>query len=136
MSLQAHPELVERLVELNTQAFGSTDDYSQPQYLEKFIKERKNTCLLHTYRKKIIGYYLLLHDRKALYGERLAVDEKYRNKKAGTKLIRKAFREAQRRRKPFITYTHRDNLGSLNLHLRLGMKLTKIKNNYLYLSTP
>ncbi len=135
MPLKSYKGLAERLAELGTQAFGSADYYSQPENIEKFLTKPNTLCLLRKQDSKIIGYYLLRFGLKQLHGERLAVERRHRNKKIGTKLIRGALGVARKKRKSFTTYTRRDNLGSFNLHMRCGMKLTKIDDNYLYLST-
>lgn len=135
MPAKINSALVERLIELNIQAFGSEDPYSDPKSLTKFLKGKKNSCLLHAIKNKVVGYYLLRNDRKAIHGERLAVDQEHRNKKIGARLIRRAIKHAHGAGKPLLAHAHRDNLVSLNLHLKLGMKLTKVADDFLYLST-
>lgn len=128
--------LVERIAELNRQGFGSVDWYSQPENIAKFLSEHQNSVLVHRQDNKVTGYYLLTIKGKVLDGVRLAVSARQRNKKIGTKLIRRALRAAKAAGRVFTTYTRRDNLGSFNLHMRLGMRLIRVDDNYLYLSTP
>jgi GNAT superfamily N-acetyltransferase len=131
----SNASLVEQLVLLNSECFGAKDWYSDARRVQRSLDNPTFHLLTVTEAGQLLGYYILQDKESHVDGVRLAVQAALRNKKLGTRLIQRALRHAKKRDKPFHTYTLRSNLGSCNLHLRLGMKLSRLDKRYLYLES-
>jgi len=83
----------------------------------------------------IIGYNIHTLHPDNLQGIRSGVLRSWRGQGIATQLYKKVKAKARRKDVPYKTYTSHDNLGSIRSHIRAGMNVTLIDENFIYFST-
>lgn len=107
------------------------DEYTTAEKLEPF-----EWILAKDGRGEIIGYLIFEDDGTHLNGVRSGVKRSERGKQIGLKLYRRMLRLAKRRGRAYRTYINRWNLTSINAHVRAGMRITTIDDEWVYVSGP
>lgn len=108
---------------LNTECFGTGDDYSSEEGILRLLHLEDGELLVHYDDEKPIGYYLIADRVGHIEGIRMGVTREYRRKGIGTILVQMALDASKAHGKPFKTYTSKSNTESANLHLKSGMRL-------------
>lgn len=108
-----------------------SDEYTTAEQLEPF-----EWILAKDGRGEIIGYLVFEDDGEHLNGIRSGVKRSERGKQIGLKLYRRMLKLAKRRGRVYRTYVYRLNLASINAHVRAGMRITKIDDEWVYVSGP
>lgn len=84
---------------------------------------------------EVLGF-LLYDEKKTHYeGLRSAVLTKARRQGIGMKLFKRLIRKSCRTGKPYRTYTSIDNIASLNSHIKAGMLVESIDNEWVWIRT-
>lgn len=115
--------------------FKSTDEVISKERLEELIQNKG--IFVAKEEQKIVGYAIVsikernnilgMYDRKVLDLETICVDETYRNKKIGTKLITYLINLGKQEKcTDFHLSVNEENQDAIRLYEKLGMKVKNI----------
>jgi GNAT superfamily N-acetyltransferase len=124
-----HFEDLARLEYLVTHHFGKDDYYADP----KNIAETKG-LVIRDEDGVIIAYLLYEEDGVGFHGVRSGVVSTERGKGLGVKIYKRMVAKAKKAGVVYDTYCSRDNVASLNSHVKAGMRVTRI-SDFVHLST-
>lgn len=121
----------EAIAELIKHHFGESDHYARVEN----VKECSGHIVLRGAETGAIeGYLIYEDDGRILHGVRSGLIRSERGKGLSLKLYKKMIAFAKRSKKPYQTYTSKDNLHSINSHVRAGMRIVRI-SDFVYMST-
>jgi len=124
---------------LNRVCFGPDDEYSSEDQISKFLAGGGRVMLAKA-NQEPAAFLLYKHiyadtDRECLYCYRVGVLADARRQGLGLKLTRRAIAKARELGIPYRTYVLAAKLGSLNMHIRAGMRAVRLEPSE-YLDTP
>ena len=116
-------DLIPWISVLNTECFGTGDDYSSEGEILKLLHLEDGQYLIHYDDDTPVGYYLVADREGHIEGIRMGVKKSHRGLGIGSSLVKRAIEFSRIANKPFKTYTSKSNVLSANLHLRAGMRI-------------
>lgn len=124
------PADLNRIAEINREAFLNDDSYSDVEYLREcryleYVTVRQDG--------KIVGYIMFQELDGHIESLRRAISRTYRGKGLGTKLSKKLTRIADKREKDIYTYVSKSNLPSLNSNFKVGYRIYEISKDWVYI---
>jgi len=117
------------IAQLNRCCFGSDDDYSTEEAVERFLAAGGEVTFASINRKPVA--YLLYKQRGngegCIFGFRVGVLTDYRRQRLGLRLTRRVIAKARKLGLTYKTYVLVEKIASLNMHTRAGMKVSRIE---------